>query len=330
MIYQKVIQFDQENQFQDGLANEIKQLTWLHYENPDKGEVRQVLEDYHLPVHFGEYVYDQFETSWIEYYRNDAGDLFTYIIIQYPYGHEVISENTYHTAPLVIVMGQDLVMTFMNHTNMPFMLDIQRLNFPSDFPMTSAYAFVMYMFYEVAQAHIDAVTIMHGLIKQAEEEARHSTKNNVSYALINVNKGLVYLSTAVHNNAKTLSRINQYFNQLENDTRYQERVLNRVQIEMNQAVTMIENDMALINKLNDMLSNVISNNLNDVMKRLTVITIIMTVPTITAGLWGMNVALPLEDNVHGFSIILVGSIILSVIIYFIIDRINLFKWLLGL
>ena len=94
---------------------------------------------------------------------------------------------------------------------------------------------------------------------------------------------------------------------------------------MNQAVTMIENDMAVIDKLNDMLSNVISNNLNDVMKRLTVITIIMTVPTITAGLWGMNVALPLEDNVHGFSIILVGSIILSVIIYFIIDRINLFK-----
>ncbi|MFE0442791.1 magnesium transporter CorA family protein [Aerococcus sp. NPDC058936] len=329
MVYRKVIQFDQEDRFQDDLANKVKQLTWLHYENPDKGEVRQVLEDYHLPVHFGEYVYDQFETSWIEYYRNDDGDLFTYIIIQYPYGHEVISENTYHTAPLVIVMGQDLVITFMNHTNMPFMLDIQRLNLPCDLPMTSAYAFVMYMFYEVAQAHIDAVTNMHGLIKQAEEEARHSTKNNVSYALINVNKGLVYLSTAVHNNAKTLSRINQYFNQyfnqLEKDTRYHERVLNRVQIEMNQAETMIENDMAVINKLNDMLSNVISNNLNDVMKRLTVITIIMTVPTITAGLWGMNVALPLEDNVHGFSIILVGSIILSVIIYFIIDRINLFK-----
>ncbi len=325
MVYRKVIQFDQKDRFQDGLANEVKELTWLHYENPDKWEVRQVLEDYHLPVHFGEYVYDLFETSWIEYYRNDAGDLFTYIIIQYPYGHEVISENTYHTAPLVIVMGQDLVMTFMNHTNLPFMLDIQRLNCPSDFPMTSAYDFVMYMFYEVAQAHIDAVTIMHGLIKQAEEEARHSTKNNVSYALININKGLVYLSTAVHNNAKTLSRINQYINQLENDTRYHERVLNRVQIEMNQAVTMIENDMAVIDKLNDMLSNVISNNLNDVMKRLTVITIIMTVPTITAGLWGMNVALPLEDNVHGFSIILVGSIILSVIIYFIIDRMNLFK-----
>ena len=90
-----------------------------------------------------------------------------------------------------------------------------------------------------------------------------------------------------------MSRINQYFNQLENDTRYQERVLNRVQIEMNQAVTMIENDMALINKLNDMLSNVISNNLNDVMKRLTVITIIMTVLTITAGLL-FNVATDLK------------------------------------
>lgn len=116
----------------------------------------------------------------------------------------------------------------------------------------------------------------------------------MSYALININKGLVYLSTAVYNNANTLSRINQYINQLENDTRYHERVLNRVQIEMNQAVTMIENDMAVIDKLNDMLSNVISNNLNDVMKRLTVITIIMTVPTITAGLWGWTWLYPLK------------------------------------
>lgn len=325
MVYRKILQFDQEERFQDGLANEVNALTWLHYENPDKAEVRKVLEDYHLPVHFGEYVYDQFETSWIEYYHNEAGELYTYIIIQYPYGHEVIRENTYHTAPLVIVMGTDIVITFMNHTNMPFMLDIQRLDFPSDFPLTSSYAFVMYIFYEVAQAHIDAVTNMHGLIKQAEEEARHSTKNNVSYALINVNKGLVYLSTAVHNNAKTLDKINQYFTRIEKDTRYHERVLNRVQIEMNQAETMIENDMLVVNKLNDMLSNVISNNLNDVMKRLTVITIIMTVPTITAGLWGMNVALPLENNIHGFSIILVGSIILSVIIYWIIERMNLFK-----
>ncbi|MEY8370875.1 magnesium transporter CorA family protein [Aerococcaceae bacterium 50-4] len=325
MVYKRVIQFDQEERVQHGLVNDVKAFTWLHYENPDKTEVKQLLEDYQLPVHFGEYVYDRFETSWIEYYHNEAGELFTYIIIQYPFGHEVVSDHTYHTAPLVIVMSNDLVITLMNHTNMPFMQDVQRLNLPSDFPLYSAYAFVMYIFYEVAQAHIDAVTNMHGLIKQAEDEARHSTKNNVSYALINVNKGLVYLSTAVKNNAKTLDKINQYFTHLEKDTRYHERVLNRVQIEMNQAETMIENDMLLIDKLNDMLSNIISNNLNDVMKRLTVITIVMTVPTITAGLWGMNVGLPFEDNIHGFSIVLIGTIVLSAIIYYIMEKIDFFK-----
>lgn len=326
MVYRKILQFDQEARIQDGLArSESKSLTWLHYEQPDKAEVAQVLKEYQLPVHFGEYVYDQFETSWIERYRNEAGDLYTYIIIQYPYYHKEKDDNTYRTAPLVIIMGVDVVITFMNHVDMAFMSEVKALSLPSDFPMISSYAFVMYIFYEVAGAHIDAVTYMHGLIKQAEANARHSTKNNVSYDLINVNKGLVYLSTSTHNNGKTLNRIEERLTSLEVDTRYHERVLNRVQIEMNQAETMIENDMAIITKLNDMLSNVISNNLNDVMKRLTVITIVMTVPTITAGLWGMNMALPFEDNFHGFSIVLVGTLILSGIIYWIIDKLDLFK-----
>jgi len=43
MVYRKVIQLDHEDRFQDGLANGVKQLTWLHYENPDKEEVRQAL-----------------------------------------------------------------------------------------------------------------------------------------------------------------------------------------------------------------------------------------------------------------------------------------------
>lgn len=325
MFYQQGINLKYDSDYQDEIGSQVDKMTWLHYENPSQSEMHEVLNRYQLPVHFGEYVYDQFESSWIEYYRHEDGKLYTYIIIQYPYAQDDFEGHSYRTAPLVIVMGNDLVLTFMTHTNMPFIKRVQQGLIPSDFLMNSTYAFVMYLFYELAQVYIEAASHIHELIQESEKEARHSTKNNVSFRLINVNKGLIFLNTAAKNNGKTLTKINRFFETSEKDTHQHERILNRVQIEMNQAETMIHNNLALVEKLNDMLSNVISNNLNDVMKRLTVITIVMTVPTITAGLWGMNVALPFENNNHGFSIVLFGTVILSAIIYYLLDKFNLFK-----
>jgi magnesium transporter len=320
MVHQEEVLLEKDDQYQDDIAQKADKFLWLHYENPDRDEVNEVLKHYHLPAHFGEYLFDKFETSWIEYYHNDEGELFTYIILQYPYERETEPDAVYHTAPLVIVMSKDLVITFVTHLNMPFMTEIKNKHVPTGFPITSSYAFVMYMFFEVAQAYIEASSELHASIRKAEEEGRHSTKNTASYALIDVNRSLVYMSTAVGDNRDTLAGINRYFTKNEKNTYYHERVLNRVQIEMHQAETMVKNNLALVEKLNDVLSNVISNNLNDVMSRLTVITIVMTVPTITAGLWGMNVTLPFEDNFHGFSIVLIGTLILSSLVYLMFKK----------
>jgi len=58
-------------------------------------------------------------------------------------------------------------------------------------------------------------------------------------------------------------------------------------------------------------ASVISNNLNVFMKALTIITVILTIPTLIASLWGMNVPVPLEGNPYGFWIVLGISVVLS-------------------
>ena len=59
----------------------------------------------------------------------------------------------------------------------------------------------------------------------------------------------------------------------------------------------------------DAYSSIISNNLNAVMKLLTTITLVMTIPTIIASLWGMNVFVPFQTNPYGFAIVM-GIIVL--------------------
>lgn len=70
----------------------------------------------------------------------------------------------------------------------------------------------------------------------------------------------------------------------------------------------------------ELFSTVINNRLNDVMKLLTSITIVMTLPTIIAGIWGMNVALPFGRNPFGFLIVLLITLLVCIITVIILHK----------
>ncbi|MDQ0508345.1 Mg2+ and Co2+ transporter CorA [Peptoniphilus ivorii] len=67
-------------------------------------------------------------------------------------------------------------------------------------------------------------------------------------------------------------------------------------------------------KLGDLYSNVINNNLNEVMKTLTSITILMTVPTIVGGYWGMNTELPIQKAPFAFWWLILLSVVVILLL----------------
>ena len=66
------------------------------------------------------------------------------------------------------------------------------------------------------------------------------------------------------------------------------------------------------NSMMDGISSIISNNLNNIMKQLTIITIMLMIPNLIAGFFGMNVPNYLEENGIAFFMIIVASVILTV------------------
>lgn len=75
--------------------------------------------------------------------------------------------------------------------------------------------------------------------------------------------------------------------------------------------------------MNDTFSSVVSNNLNNVMKILTSVTIVLTIPTIISGIYGMNVKLPIAKSPYAFWIIMIGTIVISWITIKILKKKNL-------
>ena len=89
-------------------------------------------------------------------------------------------------------------------------------------------------------------------------------------------------------------------------------------IENKQAIEMVDMHRSILEGMMDGFASIINNNVNLVMKFLAAITIVLSIPTMLASFWGMNVAVPAANMQYGFWIVLSLSVLatLIVIIYF--------------
>ena len=114
---------------------------------------------------------------------------------------------------------------------------------------------------------------------------------------------MVYFATSLRANAVVLDRLTRY-KRLEQYPEDKE-LLDDVIVENKQAIEMAMIYRDIINGTRELMSSVMDNRLNNSMKYLTSITLIMAVPTIVSGLMGMNIMnLPFADSPFGFAIII--------------------------
>ena len=110
--------------------------------------------------------------------------------------------------------------------------------------------------------------------------------------MLNLEKSLVYFSTSLKADEVTLNKIAQgrIIPLYEDDQDLLEDVL----VEVHQAIEMANIYAGTLSGTMDAFASIISNNLNIVMKVLSVITIVMAIPNIVFGFYGMNVELPFD------------------------------------
>lgn len=86
---------------------------------------------------------------------------------------------------------------------------------------------------------------------------------------------------------------------------------------------MVQLYSSITDKLTNNYNNLINNNLNNVMKFLTIYSIVLTVPTIITGFYGMNVKLPFADSPMAWIITIVITIFFSLMVWQLLKKNNL-------
>jgi len=155
-----------------------------------------------------------------------------------------------------------------------------------------------------------------------EKKLHKSMKNKELLKLLDFEKSLVFFTTSLKSNEIVMEKLlrGKYLKMYEED----QDLLEDVIIENKQAIEMANIYSSILSGMMDAFASVISNNLNIVMKFLTSVTIVLSIPTMMSSFFGMNVPLPFESNPLGFLYILLISLAVSLVVVLVLLKKDMF------
>ena len=274
--------------------DDIQKGCWINLVNPTEAEIQRVVSQTGLSYEFLRYPLDDEELSRVETEDDQVMIIFNAPIV-------TKSEIIYDTIPVGIVMNDDFIVTVC----------LEDVNLFQDFASARAKGlatfkktrFVFQLFHKKTKLFLKYLREINQKNLSIEASLNKSMKNQELFLLLNMQKSLVYFTTSLRANAKVLERLlkNKAIKMYEED----EDLLDDVIIENTQAIEMADIYSNISASTMNAFASLISNNLNNAVKFLTVITIILAIPTMFASFWGMNVEVPLAEIPGAFIIILV-------------------------
>lgn len=271
---------------------------WLNVVSPDERETNQLIEQFNLDPDFIRSSLDEEESSRIE---NEDGT--TLIIIDVPYIDKKDDNVIYSTMPIGIIVTDKNVITVSLRENM--ILSEFAEGVVRGVNTTLKTQFVLHIILRVCSKYLQYLKQIDRMSNYLERELRRSMKNKELIRLLDINKSLVYFSTSLKADEITLEKMmrGRLIRLYEEDQDLLEDVL----IEIKQAIEMATIYSNVLSGTMDSFASIISNNLNLVMKVLASITIVISVPTIISGIYGMNITGGIPgDGAWWFPIILTG------------------------
>ena len=269
---------------------EFEDACWVELVNPTDDEVEDVVAFSGIPEELVKAALDEEESARIEV---DEGA--TMYIVDSPMLVDTEDGDQYTTIPVAVIYNAKCVVTVSLSTD-PVLTAFHSNRYKIS--VADPIGFVLNFM-------LGNVKRFSSLLKQIDKkslrlqaELHKSMRNQELIELLELQNSLVYFSTALSANSTVQGRIARLA-VVQSNEEYQD-LREDILIETRQAVEMCSIYRDILKTTMDAFSSVISNNVNNVVKRLTIITILVAIPTLIAGLLGMNVKLPFGmDSISG-------------------------------
>lgn len=305
----------------DGQIHKISEQQkgcWIDVTSPTESELLEISEKYNIDMKHLKAPLDKEECSRIKTY-----DSYQIILVDVPILEEYNGKESYVTVPLAIFVTDDVVVTVCQEDTS--VLDAFINGRVEEFFSYKSTRFVLQILNKNVAVYLQYLKIIDKKSEIVGKRLHCSTKNRELIELLELEKSLVYFVASLRANELVLESLLK----MDNIKKYPQdkELLEDVIIENRRAMEMASIYSEILNGTMDAFASVISNNLNSVMKFLATVTIVMSIPTMIASFYGMNVnvnGIPWASSSYGFSYVVAFSIILTIIATMILAKFDLF------
>lgn len=285
--------------------------SWINIVEPEREEIETLMSQYNIPEDFIKDPLDSEESSRIEY-DDESG--YSLIIIDLPVvnktNHNVLS---FITIPLGIIIGNKRIITICNEEN-EFLENFSRQHINLKYHSR----FALNILLTIANHYNRNLRLLNKTRLRIERNLKNNVSNKQLYNLMEVEKSLVYFLAALKGNDNIIKKLFRLpaIKRFDED----EELLEDLVIENKQAVETTELYTKILESITTSHASLLSNELNNTMKTLTLFTVFLTLPTLVFSFFGMNVPLPI--NAHSY----ISWIVVIVISLILVSFVGAFLW----
>ncbi|MBK8952858.1 MAG: magnesium transporter CorA family protein [Chitinophagaceae bacterium] len=281
--------------------------SWVNVLPPLKQEEFSELSDsLEIPIDFLTDSLDIDERS-----RFEEDDNVKLIVIKTPTENNSFNDSDayYITIPICIILTHNQIVTvnsFENPAIKKFLSTFQNRHADRKNMM------VLKVFEKIVQNFMEHLKEINQRRNIFEQKLYDSSKNEHLFELMRIQKSLVYFVTALRSNEMLMMKLERTnFLALTED---EKEILNDLIVDNSQALEMANIYTNILSSTMDAFASIIANNQNEVLKRLSVITIVLTVPVLVASIYGMNVPIPYQESKLAFYMPVGLSLIISLVV----------------
>ncbi len=229
------------------------------------------------------------------------------------------SDAFYITIPICIILTHNQIVTVNSFENPAIKKFLN--TFPHRNPEKKS-MMVLKIFEKIIQNFMETLKEINQRRNILEQKLYAASENEHLLHLMRIQKSLVYFVTALRSNEMLMMKMERTnFLGLNED---EKEFLNDLIVDNSQALEMANIYTNILSSTLDAFASIIANNQNQVLKRLAVITIVMTFPVLIASLFGMNVPSGFERSPYAFYIVALLSLAIAVAIGWLFLRKKIF------
>jgi magnesium transporter len=279
---------------------------WVNLVPPFKEEEFFDLgEELNIPI---EFLRDSLDID--ERPRYEVEDNVKFIVIKTPTENNSFNDSDafYITIPICIILTHNHIVTvnsFDNGAIKKFLNTFQKRH------PDKRNLMVLKIFEKVVTNFMDYLKEINQRRNLLEQKLYDANRNEELLELVRIQKSLVYFVTALRSNELLMMKLERTNFLSLNE--YEREELNDLIVDNSQALEMANIYTNILSSTLDAFASIIANNQNEVLKRLTTLTLILTVPTLIASIYGMNTPIPYRDSPYTFWIPVIISFVILVV-----------------